>query len=208
MKGLIIKEFLGLRQYFRVLGFLLFAYIIMSWCLRTTGIFPAINAFLIMICVLNSFNYDELNHWEPFVLTFPLSKTDMVRSKYLFILLLCAASTVMTLLLSLTVGYFLHTSLSTVIIGSAASIFAGMFLAALFTPVIYQYGTEKARYIIVAIIMVPTFLLMTFGRYLNPYLPPGPQVLTLLAWALPVLVIFLFFLSYRISKRIVLKREY
>lgn len=31
MKGLIIKEFFGLRQYSKVLGFLLLAYIVLAW---------------------------------------------------------------------------------------------------------------------------------------------------------------------------------
>ena len=74
MKGLIIKEILGLRQYLRVLGFLLLAYGAMAYIMRTTVFIPVVNAFLIMICVLNSSNYDDNNRWEQFVLTLPVSK--------------------------------------------------------------------------------------------------------------------------------------
>lgn len=202
MKGLIIKEFFGLRQYSKVLGFLLLAYIVLAWCFRTTAIFAPLNAFLIMICVLNSFSTDEQNHWASFALTFPLSRADLVRSKYLFILLLCAASTAVTLLLGLALGFFLHTPLSTVVIGSAASIFAGLFLGALFTPIIYRYGAEPSRYIIVAIIMIPTALLRVFGSYLNAFFPLSPQALALLAWGAPALAVVLFFISYLISRRL------
>lgn len=101
MKGLIIKEFLGLRRYFRILAVLMVLYIFMAFGMTSVSIFAAINAILVMICSLSSFSYDSYNHWNEFAMSLPLSRADLVKSKYLFILLLCAFGTAVTLVLSL-----------------------------------------------------------------------------------------------------------
>ncbi len=208
MKGLIIKELLGLRQYFKILGFLLLAYGAMVYIMRTTAFIPAINAFLIMICVLNSFNYDDNNRWEKFALTLPVSKTDLVNSKYLLILLLCAASTGVTFALSLILGLLFPASLTAILIASAASAFAGLFLASLSMPIIYRYGTEKARYILVIIIMVPTLLLRAFSGRLSGLSLPSASVLTRIGLSAAAFVIVFALLSYGLSQKIFAAREF
>ena len=55
MKGLIIKEFLGLRRYFRILAVLMVLYIFMAFGMTSVSIFASVNAILIMICSLSSF---------------------------------------------------------------------------------------------------------------------------------------------------------
>lgn len=206
MKGLIIKEFLGLRQYLRVLGFLLLAYGAMAYIMRTTVFIPVVNAFLIMICVLNSSNYDDNNRWEQFVLTLPVSKSDLVTSKYLFILLLCIASTGITLVLSLSLSLLFPASLTTILIASVASAFAGLFLASLSMPIIYRYGTEKARCILV-IIMVPTLLLRAFSDSLNKLCLPSAPVLVRIGSSAAAFVVVFALLSYGLSQKLFAARE-
>lgn len=207
MKGLIIKEFLGLRQYLRVLGFLLLAYGAMAYIMRTTVFIPVVNAFLIMICVLNSSNYDDNNRWEQFVLTLPVSKSDLVTSKYLFILLLCIASTGITLVLSLSLSLLFPASLTTILIASVASAFAGLFLASLSMPIIYRYGTEKARCILV-IIMVPTLLLRAFSDSLNKLCLPSAPVLVRIGSSAAAFVVVFALLSYGLSQKLFAAREF
>lgn len=207
MKGLIIKEILGLRQYLRVLGFLLLAYGAMAYIMRTTVFIPVVNAFLIMICVLNSSNYDDNNRWEQFVLTLPVSKSDLVTSKYLFILLLCIASTGITLVLSLSLSLLFPASLTTILIASVASAFAGLFLASLSMPIIYRYGTEKARCILIIIIMVPTLLLRAFSDSLNKLCLPSAPVLVRIGSSAAAFVVVFALLSYGLSQKLFAARE-
>ncbi|WP_195267296.1 ABC-2 transporter permease [Eubacterium sp. 1001713B170207_170306_E7] len=202
MKGLIIKEFLGLRRYFRLLSALMVLYIFMAIGMTSISIFSAINAILVMICALSGFSYDSYNHWNEFAMTLPLSRADLVKSKYLFILLLCAFGTVITLILSLAVGLIIHVPMQEIFIGALCSALAALFLGALTTPFIYKFGVEKARYILIIVVMIPTLGFVSFGSYLSGLQLPSAQTLTLLAWCAPALVLAFVFLSYRISRHI------
>lgn len=207
MKGLIIKEFLGLRRYFKILALLVVLYVFMAISMKSTSIFSAINAILVLICALSSFNYDTYNHWNEFAMTFPLSRADLVKSKYLFIALLCALGTGITLILSLLVGLAVHVSMQEILIGTLSSALVALFLGALTTPFIYKFGVEKARYILIIVVLIPTLGFVSFGSYLPELKPPTSQTLTLLAWCFPVLVLVFVFLSYRLSRHIFEKKD-
>lgn len=207
MKGLIIKEFLGLRRYFRILAVLMVLYIFMSFGMTSVSIFASVNAILIMICSLSSFSYDSYNHWNEFAMSLPLSRADLVKSKYLFILLLCAFGTAVTLILSLIVGLIIHLPMQEIFIATLYSALTALFLGALTTPFIYKFGVEKARYILIIIVMIPTLVFVSFGSYLPTLHLPSAQTLTLLAWCSPVFVLAFVFLSYLISKRIFMNKD-
>lgn len=207
MKGLIIKEFLGLRRYFRILAVLMVLYIFMAFGMTSVSIFAAINAILVMICSLSSFSYDSYNHWNEFAMSLPLSRADLVKSKYLFILLLCAFGTAVTLILSLIVGLIIHLPMQEIFIAILCSALTALFLGALTTPFIYKFGVEKARYILIIIVMIPTLVFVSFGSYLPTLHLPSAQTLTLLAWCSPVFVLAFVFLSYLISRHIFMNKD-
>ena len=207
MKGLIIKEFLGLRRYFRMLAVLMVLYIFMAFGMTSVSIFAAINAILVMICSLSSFSYDSYNHWNEFAMSLPLSRADLVKSKYLFILLLCAFGTAVTLILSLIVGLIIHLPMQEIFIAILCSALTALFLGALTTPFIYKFGVEKARYILIIIVMIPTLVFVSFGSYLPTLHLPSAQTLTLLAWCSPVFVLAFVFLSYLISRHIFMNKD-
>lgn len=207
MKGLIIKEFLGLRRYFRILAVLMVLYIFMAFGMTSVSIFASVNAILIMICSLSSFSYDSYNHWNEFAMSLPLSRADLVKSKYLFIILLSAFGTVVTLVLSLIVGLILHISMLEILISTLISLLVALFLGGLITPFIYKFGTEKARYIMMITVLIPAVGLTFLSSYLPTLHLPSAQTLTLLAWCSPVFVLVFVFLSYLISKRIFMNKD-
>ncbi|SDO24952.1 ABC-2 family transporter protein [Eubacterium maltosivorans] len=207
MKGLIIKEFLGMRRYFRILAVLMVLYIFMAFGMASTSIFSGVNAILVMICALSSFNYDSYNHWDEFAMTLPLSRADLVKSKYLFILLLCAFGTVITLALSLVIGRMIHVSIEEILIGTLCSALVALFLGALATPIIYKFGVEKARYVLMIVVLIPTLIFISFSSYLPALRPLSAQTLTLLAWCSPVFVLAFGLLSYVVSRRIFMNKD-
>ena len=207
MKGLIIKEFLGLRRYFRILAVLMVLYIFMAFGMTSVSIFASVNAILIMICSLSSFSYDSYNHWNEFALSLPLSRADLVKSKYLFILLLCAFGTVITLALSLIVGLIIHLPMQEILISTLVSLLVALFLGGLITPFIYKFGTEKARFIMMITVLIPTVGLTFLSSYLPALKLPSAQTLTLLAWCSPLFVLAFVFLSYLISRHIFLYKD-
>ena len=207
MKGLIIKEFLGLRRYFRILAVLMVLYIFMAFGMTSVSIFASVNAILIMICSLSSFSYDSYNHWNEFALSLPLSRADLVKSKYLFILLLCAFGTVITLALSLIVGLIIHLPMQEILISTLVSLLVALFLGGLITPFIYKFGTEKARFIMMITVLIPTVGLTFLSSYLPALKLPSAQTLTLLAWCSPLFVLACVFLSYLISRHIFLNKD-
>ena len=207
MKGLIIKEFLGLRRYFRILAVLMVLYIFMAFGMTSVSIFASVNAILIMICSLSSFSYDSYNHWNEFALSLPLSRADLVKSKYLFILLLCAFGTVITLALSLIVGLIIHLPMQEILISTLVSLLVALFLGGLITPFIYKFGTEKARFIMMITVLIPTVGLTFLSSYLPALKLPSAQTLTLLAWCSPLFVLAFVFLSNLISRHIFLNKD-
>lgn len=210
MKGLIIKEFLAMRRYLKIIGVLLALYIVMALLAHSVAFFSAVNALLVVFCAFNSFSYDRYNHWDEFAVTLPVSRLEMVRSKYAFLLLLSLAFTLIIVLVNLIINVSANAGLSAVIKNALASVSFALAYLSITTPLIYQFGLEKARYIMIVCAFVPFLLSYIFSLLAEKgsiILPAKETIAAASVYTVPILTALFFIGSYMLSKLIFLKKD-
>lgn len=219
MKGLIYKDFQNLLAYKNSLILFCLSFFLISITNNTMqGILPFMLVFLCTMSVMSTFSFDEQAKWNRFALTLPIQKKDLVRSKYCLYLLLSFVGLVVgfivtMILASMTVkGFHLEETLG-ILLGT----FVGLTIfASVQYPIIYKFGIEKARiyifgfaFLFVGLIGGVAFLLEKFPIKLNLSIAIPKSVINVGGPILLLAIILLiFYLSYRISLHIFMKKEF
>lgn len=161
MIGLLKKDFALLKSQ---LHFYLFPLIIMVgiFCVFTDGsALAAIPAFFGLMLSVNCFAYDEQSHFDKLAATMPVSHSGMVYARYLYGLLIsvaaavfATAATAVTMLVKK-----LPLDMAFLLIQMAAGIGVTLLIIAVFYPLVYKFGTQKSRLLVVVVILVPSFAL-------------------------------------------------
>ncbi|HBG5343016.1 TPA: ABC-2 transporter permease [Clostridioides difficile] len=211
MKGLILKDLLNLKGNIKFI--LLF--IIMFGFMSSLGD-GNVNNFIgviIVLCttmIVSTFSYDDLNKWDSYVLTMPIKRNDIVLSKYLTMLIFSFIGVLVSLIVSVTIGYFKNTLiLNETLLINALILSISVCFGSLILPLIYKFGTERARLLMILCFLVPTLALLVFKSILENISSPISIeiILNTLVYSLPFVAIFLFVISYFISSRIYSKKE-
>ncbi|HAT4375531.1 TPA: ABC-2 transporter permease, partial [Clostridioides difficile] len=206
MKGLILKDLLNLKG--NVKFILLF--IIMFGFMSSLGD-GNVNNFIgviIVLCttmIVSTFSYDDLNKWDSYVLTMPINRNDIVLSKYLTMLIFSFTGVLVSLIVSVTIGYFKNTLiLNETLLINALILSISVCFGSLILPLIYKFGTERARLLIILCFLVPTLALLVFKSILENISSPISIeiILNTLVYSLPFVAILLFVISYFISSKI------
>ncbi|HAU5339852.1 TPA: ABC-2 transporter permease, partial [Clostridioides difficile] len=206
MKGLILKDLLNLKG--NVKFILLF--IIMFGFMSSLGD-GNINNFIgviIVLCttmIVSTFSYDDLNKWDSYVLTMPINRNDIVLSKYLTMLIFSFIGVLVSLIVSVTIGYFKNTLiLNETLLINALILSISVCFGSLILPLIYKFGTERARLLMILCFLVPTLALLVFKSILENISSPISIeiILNTLVYSLPFVAILLFVISYFISSKI------
>lgn len=211
MKGLILKDLLNLKGNIKFI--LLF--IIMFGFMSSLGD-GNVNNFIgviIVLCttmIVSTFSYDDLNKWDSYVLTMPINRNDIVLSKYLTMLIFSFIGVLVSLIVSVTIGYFKNTLiLNETLIINALILSISVCFGSLILPLIYKFGTERARLLMILCFLVPTLALLVFKSILENISSPISIeiILNTLVYSLPFVAILLFVISYFISSKIYSKKE-
>ena len=212
MKGLLLKDFLILKECKQVVLLFLF-YIIISFL---TNNFSFVSAILIMyttIFVLTTFSYDAYSKWEKYSLCFPVSRKELVLSKYLFFLLLLGGAVFISLALSFSFFLFINqTPNKELILETIFSIlgivtYAVFFVSVMF-PIVFKIGIEKSRTFMMIIMAVP-FLFFGFLGYnhMLPFEELSEQMFIVFLCALFLLSLCALFASFFLSLKFFVKKD-
>lgn len=195
MKGLILKDLLNLKG--NVKFILLF--IIMFGFMSSLGD-GNINNFIgviIVLCttmIVSTFSYDDLNKWDSYVLTMPINRNDIVLSKYLTMLIFSFIGVLVSLIVSVTIGYFKNTLiLNETLLINALILSISVCFGSLILPLIYKFGTERARLLMILCFLVPTLALLVFKSILENISSPISIeiILNTLVYSLPLVAQFI-----------------
>ncbi|HBF0753488.1 ABC-2 transporter permease, partial [Clostridioides difficile] len=196
MKGLILKDLLNLKGNIKFI--LLF--IIMFGFMSSLGD-GNVNNFIgviIVLCttmIVSTFSYDDLNKWDSYVLTMPINRNDIVLSKYLTMLIFSFIGVLVSLIVSVTIGYFKNTLiLNETLLINALILSISVCFGSLILPLIYKFGTERARLLMILCFLVPTLALLVFKSILENISSPISIeiILNTLVYSLPFVAILLF----------------
>lgn len=217
MKGLLLKDFISLKKNVKIFGIFMIIYGFMAFTQKDSSFFSSIFTMLFALLTMTTYSYDEMAKWDGYALTMPVSRANMVQEKYLMMLLLTLIGTI----INLTFTIFVNVSLKTGSLFHGTQIcLIGASIVILFycvtIPFITKLGVEKARYIFLAVYLIPFFLVFFVAQELRKKNIRIPEefvqaynfTVQHINIILPIVIILGLCISYRISIRIYEKKEF
>jgi hypothetical protein len=198
MKGLIIKDLFNLKKYAKLVAGMFLILTVYAIVLKDITFLTAMIPLYFAMMTITSFSYDELAKWDSYALSMPITRKDMVLSKYLLALILqvvgIAISIVITIIISYMGGNILEwdqIKISLAIMG-AVTLFISIIL-----PLIYKFGVEKSRLSILAVCFIPTILVVLVGK--TGLTPPTEDQIMSVIYLFPIVIILVVAASFIIS---------
>ena len=214
MKGLILKDLLNLKKAIKTMLIVGIAYSIFFSTVQPTFL-TGILTLLFSMQSLSSFSYDEYAKWDSYALTLPISRKDLVLSKYILFMTFPIIGSVLSIILSTIIGLFKQTLIVEEIFASAMGfLFSMEILLLILLPLIFKFGIERGRIMITVVsfsIFGIGFLVIKLIQALNLPFLSLEQIYALtpiIPWIALVMVALIAYLSYQVSLRIVEKKEY
>lgn len=210
MKGLIKKDFLLIKSNIKILVILFVVYGFMAFNgeIDLSFILP----FMSVALMLSTFSYDSYNKWDTYAIALPDGRKNSVKAKYVATILLLIFTTVIISILAFIIAY---TKTKSINFDSILSMILGTFFATVLFqsfmyPVIYKFGLEKARIGIFALVFVISIIVGIISKIVD--FKPLLRLLDNLGnyWIiiLPIIIVIMLYISYKISEKIYQKKDY
>lgn len=202
MKGLLVKDFLLMIKSKKVILFMLFIGIIGG--INDISFATGYILMVLAILSLSTISYDEANHGLKTLFTLPISKSDYVKEKYLFSLIITGIGFVFVTIL----GCFSKSGfMETLIILSTA------LLLALSLPFQLKEGNEKGRIVLFVVVFGCTFLFAFLNQFIPKFFESIETILntmdpTMFSVGLLITSFVLYLISMMISIRVYKNRVF
>lgn len=201
MKGLLIKDFLLMKNYKKIAMFML----IIGIFVGMNDVSFASGYILVFVSILSmsTITYDEANHGLNTLFTLPITRSDYVKEKYLFSLIITGIGFVFVTIL----GCFRKSGfMETLVILSTA-----LLLLALSLPFQLKEGNEKGRIVLFVVVFGCTFLFAFLNQFIPKFFESMEETLntldpTMFSVGLLLTSFILYFISMLISIRVYNKR--
>lgn len=207
MKGLLVKDILGIRRYLRTMGVLCAFFVVLSLLMHSATYISSMLSFLFLMMPLTVFSYDESAKWDAYGLTMPITRNQVVLGRYLLSLLMMVAGAVIgfaaSSLLSLLPNMEGSMAEMALIIRVVCGM--GMIFLSIVLPLIYKFGAEKGRYIMMAVLL-GIFILFYLINSMNLMQWENQGTRTIF-YLLPVLGLACLAVSYGIACRVYQNKE-
>jgi len=207
MKGLLIKDFLGLRKYFRTVLLMIAAYAVLMFFMDSAYFLSGMIVLLSAMIAITSFSFDHMAGWDVYALSLPISRKDVVMSKYVLALILTLGGVLLSIAIGALYTAIQHTgSFVETLIVSCALFVVGMLFISILLPLLFKFGVEKARLMIIAVFAIPTAAFVALSNIAGLEMPSEQAIISLLPLA-PLILIGLLAASYFISCAIYCNKE-
>lgn len=210
MLGFIKKDLFLIKSNIKFLLILLVIYSVMAYQgqMDLSFLLP----FMSVVLMMTTFNYDAYNKWDAYAITMPSGRRNSVRSKYLSTILILSLATIIITILSFVITYARTKTIDYeyILMTMFGCFFATIILESFMYPAIYKFGVERAR---IGIFVIVFGLALGIG-YLAKYIDFSSIISSLsflenyLTIILPVIMITILYVSYKISERIYMKKEF
>ena len=207
MKGLLYKDFCVLKKQVKILVVFVLFYSVWAVVSNTPSMMSTMVVLISMMLPISSMSYDEAGQWYCYAFSLPVSRRSLVLSKYLLGFLTAMGGLLVCSVCNLIILYLTNWENaleSWVIIG--VSLEVGVIFLSVLIPLLFKFGVEKGRFILVAVAVVPSILIALLMGMLKNTGITLPSEAFFQAALFFTLAIFL--ISFRISVGICKKKEY
>ena len=210
MWGLIKKDLYVLKGYIGTL--VLFLLCFSALAIQTPSMLFIGLMVLPYMAMTVTFSYDQNANFNSYALTLPITRREIVKEKYMLLIGALLLMFLLTVLLTGTVTYFQTGSVS---IMKIASIPFGTFLTMLSIslfqyPIIYKIGLEKGRIYTIIIAAIIAAIAGILGTQIGNTGMNSELILLFQKyglWAIACIVLVGYYISYRMSVRILQKKD-
>lgn len=206
MKGLIIKDLLNLKKYSKsVVGIFLFL-TVYSIMLKDTLFLTVMIPLYFTMMIITSFTCDDMTKWDSYALSMPITRKEMVSSKYLLALILQVIGTGISIVITIIISSILVDMIERDQIKILAAIIGIVILfVSILLPLIYKFGVEKSRIIILAVYSIPMVLVVLLGK--AGLTPPTEEQIMSVIYLFPIILILAIAASFMISCKIYMDKD-
>lgn len=210
MLGLIKKDFLLIKANAKSMVIIFAIYILLTiqGTLDATLIIPLIGIMLF----ISTFSYDDFNNWNPYAVTLPNGRKNVVRAKYIASLILTIALGIVALAISIGISYTKTNNINvdetiSSLMGTALS---SVIIISLLYPIMFKFGATNGRIILFAVVfgiagigaLIAQFVDMTSVINMINELDNYALI------AIPIISVILLGISYLISNKIYQNKEF
>lgn len=210
MLGLMIKDFALLKVQLRSLVIIFAIAIFMLIAGQNTGFVVMYANIVFMMFGISTLSYDSFDNGYAFLFTLPITRKLYVKEKYVFSLSLLALGCVLSFIMLFALGSTSDFDLGFLV----GYMFGGLLFLSIMLPVNIKFGPEKARIALIAIMIIiisSVYMIVDIANKLDmeKYFGElehigGPAILIFLG----IVVMIMLFLSYKISCRVMEKKEF
>ena len=154
MKGLILKDLLILKNQMRNILIVILGFIILSIWMENYFYIAFIIPFYIIMLVISTFSYDDLNNSNTYIVALPYDRKTIVKARYVLSLISIITAFLIGLILSLVIPMFnSDMDFMSTFASCTATILSVILVIALLMPFFYKFGVQKGRMILFIAIM-------------------------------------------------------
>ena len=200
MRGLIIKDLLNLKKSLSTILVLIVFYSFIAFTSEDPSMLIAMIALVLTMMTITSITYDDLAKWDKYALAMPISRKDMVLSKYVLSITLALTGVIISTAIAYIMLTIKSVDISNLLLTSYAIFLISLTFSSIVLPLVFKFGVEKSRMMMMTVIGAP----MALGYILYQLginLPSEEVVLSTLKMS-PLIVIAILYLSFYISYRI------
>ena len=160
MKGLIIKDLCVIKNQMKTLLLVLAFFIIFSIINEDATFILFLVPFYMIMILITTFNYDEFNKWDSFCNSLPLSRKEIVKSKYILFNATSLIVLILGIIASLIIPIFIENITFESIFASIIGVAFGICLViSLLIPFYYKFGSQKGRIMLFLCIVILALLI-------------------------------------------------
>lgn len=154
MKGLILKDLLILKNQMRNILIVILGFILLSIWMENYFYIAFIIPFYIIMLVISTFSYDDLNNSNTYIVALPYDRKTIVKARYVLSLISIITAFLIGLILSLVIPMFnSDMDFMSTFASCTATILSVILVIALLMPFFYKFGVQKGRMILFIAIM-------------------------------------------------------
>lgn len=167
MVGLILKDLMTIQRQMKAQAFVLIFLLMMAIFMQQSAILLAVIVFIVTIQAITALSYDEQSKWDKYANTLPISKADIVFSKYILSVMLMIFGLVMALPILFFINFFTKNDItSEFFLTFNLIITSALCLLAVLLPIYIKFGSIKGRIVLIAFCFIPGFLTGMFKEYI------------------------------------------
>lgn len=208
MVGLILKDLMTIQRQMKAQAFVLVFLLVIAIFMQQSSMLLAIIVFIVTIQAITALSYDEQSKWDKYANTLPISKADIVFSKYILSVMLMIIGLVMALPIIFFINFFTNNEItSEFFLTFNLIVTLALCSLAVLLPIYIKFGSIKGRIVLIALCFIPGFLTGMFKEYI-PYMPQTFLYLKQYVYLTPFGGLLLLCLSSLVSTAIYKRKEF